>query len=294
MIAFQALFARCLLGIYWCMGLVPLPPVSQRLRLAVALFIRLIWFAYYTWMLIIGYSYIWVDRSLSISYITGTLLHMGYALLGMLVQMQSILKQRLYVRLEDYRIRLQLQMRRLGCSHKCQRTERLFFLLVAQMSSDIVKTWANSKYNISPVHVISLPQKWQLRFHFVQLMWQIMELNQRAVELRHSLLRLAAGNDIWQPYSLPDWMYLQMLRLSYERIYECHEIFNDCYGWSMLCVQLMCGFEFVANTYWFVTEAYVSQRIYMFIYNGNTCFAIGTLMTALFWYGGASANNVSS
>lgn len=289
----DALFARCLLGIYWWMGLVPLPPVSQLLWLLLALIIRLIWVSYFMWMLWTGISYVLVDRSMSVSYLTGSILFIGYSMLGLLIQAQTIFKQRSYVRLEDYRIQLELQMSRLSSSHYGHKSGRLLFLLGTHLASDIIKSWANSKYSISPVHIVSMMQKWQLRFHFIQLMRQIMELNQRAIQLRHSLLRLAAGNDLWLPYKLSDFKHLQTLRLSYERIYECHELFNDCYGWGMLCLQLLCSFEFVANAYWFITEAYDSQRLYIFIFNGNTCFTIGSLVTALFWYGDASANNVS-
>ncbi|EDW12801.2 gustatory receptor 23a [Drosophila mojavensis] len=287
----DALFARCLLGIYWWMGLVPLPPVSQLLWLLLALVIRLIWVSYFMWMLWTGISYVLVDRSMSVSYLTGSILFIGYSMLGLLIQAQTIFKQRSYVRLEDYRIQLELQMSRLSSSHYGHKSGRLLFLLGTHLASDIIKSWANSKYSISPVHIVSMMQKWQLRFHFIQLMRQIMELNQRAIQLRHSLLRLAAGNDLWLPYKLSDFKHLQTLRLSYERIYECHELFNDCYGWGMLCLQLLCSFEFVANAYWFITEAYDSQRLYIFIFNGNTCFTIGSLVTALFWYGDASANN---
>ncbi|TDG46071.1 hypothetical protein AWZ03_007520 [Drosophila navojoa] len=288
----EALFTRCLQGIYWWMGLVPLPPVSPLWRMLLAMLIRLIWVSYFLWMLWTGISYVLVDRSMSVSYLTGSVLFIGYSMLGLLIQAQTILKQRSYARLEDYRIQLELQMNRLSSSHYGHRSGRLLFLLGAHLASDIVKSWANSKYSISPVHIVSLMQKWQVRFHIIQLIRQIMELNQRAVQLRHSLLRLAAGNDLWLPYSLSDFKHLQTLRLSYGRIYECHELFNDCYGWGLLCLQLLCSFEFVANAYWFITEAYDSQRLYIFIFNGNTCFTIGSLVTALFWYGDASANNL--
>ncbi|XP_064535422.1 gustatory receptor 23a-like [Drosophila montana] len=287
----ECVTARCLLGIYWWMGLVPLPLSSQLMWLLLALLVRCIWFAYYLKMLWIGVSYFWDDDGLSISYMSGTALFIGYSLLGLLIQVESALKHRTYERLDNLRVQLQLRMQRLGMSRGCRRAWSLLLLLGTQIGSDVARSWANAHYSISPVHIISLPQKWLLRLRYVQLLWQVMELNQRARQLRHSLLGLAAGNDLWQPYGSQEWQQLQTLRLSYDRIYECYEAFSDCYGWGMLGLQMMCGLEFVSNAYWIITEAYMSQRIYMLIYNGNTCFAMGTLVVALFWYGDASANN---
>ncbi|XP_030555970.1 uncharacterized protein LOC115759218 [Drosophila novamexicana] len=287
----ECVTARCLLGIYWWMGLVPLPLSSQLLWLLLALLVRCIWLGYYLMMLWIGVSYLWNDKGLSISYISGTALFIGYSLLGLLIQVESALKHRTYARLDILRVQLRLRMQRLGMSRGCSRAWRLLLLLATQIGSDAARTWANAHYSISPVHIISLPQKWLLRLRYVQLLWQVMELNQRARQLRHSLLGLAAGNDLWQPYGSQEWQQLQTLRLSYDRIYECYEAFSDCYGWGMLGLQMMCGLEFVSNAYWIITEAYITQRVYMLIYNGNSCFAMGTLIVALFWYGDASANN---
>jgi len=245
-------------------------------------------------MLWTGLSFLWRESGLSISYISGTFLFISYSMLALLVQLESALKHRSYVRLKDLRFQSQLQMQRLGMSRGCRKATRLLLLIGTQLACDSAKFWANSKAEFSPVLIRTLPQIWLLRFRYFQLLEQVIEMNQRAVQLRHSLLGLADGYlDIWQPFGLNEDKQLQTLRLTYDCIFECYETFCDCYGWGMLGLQVMCGFEFVSNAYWIITEAYEGQKLYMFVFNGATCFALGSLITSLFWYGDASTENVS-
>ncbi|XP_034471732.1 gustatory receptor 23a [Drosophila innubila] len=287
----ECLTARSLLGIYWLMGLVPLPPCSQLFRFLFALFIRCLWSAYLLVIVSTGFSFLWRTAGLSIGYISGTALFIGYSLLGLLLQLESALKHRSHARLMDLRFQSQLQMQRLGMSRGCKRALRLLLLIGIQLACDLAKFWANSRGSVSPVLSSTMPQMWLLRFRYVQLIEQVIEMNQRALQLRHSLLSLADGNDIWQPFGLDESRQLQTLRLTYDRIFESYETFSDCYGWGMLGLQVMCGFEFVSNAYWIITEAYRDQQLYLYVFNGATCLAMGTLITSLFWYGDASTEN---
>ncbi|XP_034099757.1 gustatory receptor 23a isoform X1 [Drosophila albomicans] len=289
--SFECLTARCLQVVYWLMGLLPLPPGSQFIRLLFALLLRCIWSLYFYIMIYSGIKFLWKEQGLTISYITGSALFLGYSMLGVLLQIESIFKQRSQERLQDLRFQSQLQMQRLAMSRGCpRRALRLFVLIVTQLVSDAAKFWANSRAKVSPVLAITMPQMWLLRIRYVQLLEQVIEMNQRALQLRHSLLCLADSNDIWQPFGQQD-RHLQTLRLTYDCIFECYLTFSDCYGWGMLGLQVMCGFEFVSNAYWIITEAYQDQQLYMLVYNSATCFAMGSLITSLFWYGDASTQN---
>lgn len=290
----DCLTARCLLAIYWLVGLVPFPLRFDMLPLMLfASIMRCLWTIYFLAMLWNGYGYLERAVNLSISYISGSALYIGYALLGLLLQLESTLKHRAYARLKDLRMQSQLQMQRLGMSRSCSCSKRLLILIGTQVATDIAKIWANTCVVVSPVLFATMPQMWLLRFRYMQLLEQVMELNQRALQLRHSLLSLAAGNDIWQPFGLHNDRQLQTLRISYDCIFECYETFSDCYGWGMLGLQVMCSFEFVSNTYWMIIEAYQARDLFHFIYNGASCFGMGTLIIALFWYGDASTANVS-
>jgi len=186
----ECLTGRCLLCIYWLMGLIPLPPISRIFRLLFALFTRCIWSGYFLLMLWTGLSFLWRESGLSISYISGTFLFISYSLLALLVQLESALKHRSYVRLKDLRFQSQLQMQRLGMSRGCKKATRLLLLIGTQLACDSAKFWANSKAEFSPVLIRTLPQIWLLRFRYFQLLEQVIEMNQRAVQLRHSLLGL--------------------------------------------------------------------------------------------------------
>ncbi|EDW03299.1 GH11161 [Drosophila grimshawi] len=287
----ESLTNRCLLGIYWTMGLLPLPPVSELLLLLLSLLIRCIWLCYFLVNIWIGCGYLWMESKLSIGFATGTAVFIGNALLSLLIQVESMWKHHTHERLENLRFQLKLQMQRLGMSRSCRRSVHLLLLLGTQLACEIFKSLVNAHSQTSPVHYKSMAQMWLLRTRYIQLLGQLIELNQRTLQLRHSLLGLAAGNDIWQPYAVEDWKQLETLCMSYDRIYESYEAFNDCYGWGILGLQLTCGLEFVANAYWTITEVYAEQRIYMVVYNGTTCLAMGTLIIALFWYGDASDKN---
>ncbi|XP_017835775.1 gustatory receptor 23a [Drosophila busckii] len=287
----DCLTARCLGVIYRLLGLVPLPPSWRSWQLLPSLVIRCTWLAYATYTLTIGYRWLFRD-DVDISYWVGTGLFIANSLMALLLQLESVFKQRAFERLQDLRFQLHLQLQRLGMFGGCRRTARQLCALIGlQLGCDIAKTWANEHADITPVHLRAMPLMWMLRFRFVQLLAQVMEFNQRAEQLRVSLLGLAMGNDIWQPFGLHDQRQLQALRLSYECIFECYETFSDCYGWGLLGLHVISSFEFVSNAYWMITEAYRSGSIYMFIYNGMTTFATGTLISALFWYGEAGAEN---
>lgn len=290
----ECLTARCLLAIYWLVGLVPFPlNCNSLLLLLFASIMRCLWTVYFLAMLWNGLGYLRRASNLSISYISGSALFIGYALLGLLVQLESTLKHRAYVRLKDLQLQSQLQMQRLGMARGCPRSKGLLLLIGIQVATDIAKIWSNAYVVVSPVLFATMPQMWLLRFRYMQLLEQVKELNQRALQLRHSVLSLAAGNDIWQPFGIHDDRQLQTLRVSYDCIFECYETFSDCYGWGMLGLQVMCSFEFVSNAYWMIIEAYQEREFFHFIYNGASCLGMGTLIIALFWYGDASTENVS-
>lgn len=201
----ECLTARCLLAIYWLVGLLPFPLRFDMLPLIVfASIMRCLWTMYFLAMLWNGYGYLKQTCNLSISYISGSALYIGYAMLGLLLQLESTLKHRAYERLKDMRMQSQLQMQRLGMSRGCPRAMRLLILIGIQVATDMAKIWANTYVVVSPVLFATMPQMWLLRFRYMQLLEQVMELNQRALQLRHSLLSLAAGNDIWQPFGLHD------------------------------------------------------------------------------------------
>lgn len=134
---------------------------------------------------------------------------------------------------------------------------------------------------------------WLLRFRYVQLVQHVMDLNQRSLQLRRSLLSLASGNDLWQPYGVQACRQLQTLRITYERIFECYEALSSCYGWGMLGLHLLTGFEFVTSAYWMLMDLYEDQDLLTLFFNGATAIDFGTPIFTLFWHGDAGAENVS-
>ncbi|BFF94819.1 gustatory receptor 23a [Drosophila madeirensis] len=288
----ECLTRRVLAGVFWLMGLVPLPPSSQLFSLLLSLAIRCCWIVYLGYLLSIAIGFQSVTSE-SVGNVVGTMLFMGNSVLGLLLLLESVLKQNTRAQLEDLRFQSQLQLQRLGMFGRGRQAPHLLPLIATQFTCDLVRVLISAKVGtmISPVFFVSLPLMWLLRFRYVQLVQHVMDLNQRSLQLRRSLLALASGNELWQPYGVQEWGQLQTLRKTYERIFECYEVFSDCYGWGILGLHLVTSFQFVTNAYWMLTGLYEEQNLLILTYNGATAIDFGTPIATLFWYGDAGAEN---
>ncbi|SPP81869.1 gustatory receptor 23a [Drosophila guanche] len=288
----ECLTRRVLAGVFWLMGLVPLPPSSQLFSLFLSVAIRCCWIVYLGYLLSIGIGFQSLATE-SVGNIVGTMLFMGNSILGLLLLLESVLKQKTRGQLEDLRFQSQLQLQRLGMFGRGRQAPHLLPLMATQFTCDLARVLVSAKVGtkISPVFFISLPLMWLLRFRYVQLVQHVMDLNQRSLQLRRSLLALAAGNELWQPYGIQEWGQLQTLRKTYERIFECYKVFSDCYGWGMLGLHLVTSFQFVTNAYWMLMGLYAEQNLLILTYDGATAIDFGTPIAALFWYGDAGAEN---
>nr|XP_017026100.1 gustatory receptor 23a isoform X2 [Drosophila kikkawai] len=288
----ECLTRRFLAGAFWLMGLLPLPPTSQLYWLILSLGIRCFWIVYISYLLSVGFSFKSVAIE-SVGNVVGTALFMGNSVLGLMLLLESVLKQRTHTQLEDLRFQSDLQLQRLGMFGRRRQAGYLLALIGTQLICDLVRVAINDSGVVSPVFFISLPLSWLLRFRYVQLVQHVMDLNQRSLQLRRSLLSLASGNDLWQPYGVLECRQLQTLRTTYERIFECYEALSDCYGWGMLGLHLLTSFEFVTNAYWMLTGLYKSQdqNLLSLIFNGATAIDFGTPIVTLFWHGDAGAEN---
>ncbi|EDV33613.2 uncharacterized protein Dana_GF20004 [Drosophila ananassae] len=227
----------------------------------------------------------------SVGNVVGTVLFTGKSVLGLLLLLESVLQQAAHGQLETLRFQSELQLQRLGMFGRCHQAGHLLALIVSQFTCDLVRVLINSRNQVSPVFTISLPLMWLLRFRYVQLVQHVMDLNQRSLRLRRSLLSLASGNDLWQPYGVQACRQLQTLRITYERIFECYEALSTCYGWGMLGLHLVTGFEFVTNAYWMLMGLYKDQILLTLFFNGATAIDFGTPIVTLFWHGDAGAEN---
>ncbi|EDW77569.1 uncharacterized protein Dwil_GK24571 [Drosophila willistoni] len=283
---------RFLQASYCLWALVPLPSSAKIYSFIAFIALRVIWILYFSYMLSRGIGFLYSAKKV-ISAFVGTFLFLGNNVVGLLLIFESILKRNVHYHLDTLRLQSELLLQRLGMSRGRRIVSfRLLLLISLQLVCDAVRTWANHKSSINPIHGLSMPMIWLLRMRYIQMLQHVMDLNQRSVQLRCSLLALASGNDLWQPYGLQECRQLQTLRLSYERIFECYEAFSDCYGWGILGLQLITGFEFISNAYWML-EAWMSANIVIvvFIYNAATTLSMGSLIIALFWYGDAGAEN---
>lgn len=268
--------------------------MSQLSWRLLSLGIRCCWILYIFYLLCVGFSF-GSEAIESVGNVVGTVLFMANSVLGLLLLLESVLKQRTHTQLEDLRMQSELQLQRLGMFGGRRQAGYLLALIGAQLTCDLVRVAINGSDAVSPVFNISLPLSWLLRFRYVQLVQHVMDLNQRAIQLRRSLLCLAAGNELWQPYGVLECRQLQTLRTTYERIFECYEALSDCYGWGMLGLHLMASFEFVTNAYWMLMGLYdaQSQNLLSLIFNGATAIDFGTPIATLFWHGDEGAENVS-
>ncbi|XP_017099410.2 gustatory receptor 23a isoform X1 [Drosophila bipectinata] len=286
----ECLTRRILSAVFWAMGLVPLPPISQHWRLLLSAALRCGWVAYIAFLLTVSLTFESVAFE-SIGNVVGTVLFVGNSVLGLLLLLESVLQQTTHGQLEALRFQSELQLQRLGMFDRCRQAGHLLALIGGQFSCDLVRILINSRNQVSPVFTISLPLMWLLRFRYVQLVQYVMDLNQRSLQLRQALLSLASGNDLWQPYGVQDCRQLHTLRITYERIFECYEAFSDCYGWGMLGLHLVTGFEFVTNAYWILMDLYEGQVLLTLFFNGATAIDFGTPIVTLFWHGDAGAEN---
>jgi len=279
--------------ILWLLCLIPLPPINQLRWLFVSLVFRLCWISYFVYLLKvgIGFSTIAVE---SVGNVVGTALFIGNTVLGLFLVLESILKQRTHSQLEDLRFQSELQLQRLGMFGKRRQAAYLLPLIGVQFICDLTRFFINNEEMFSPVFMISLPLMWLLRFRYVQLVQHVMDLNQRSLQLRRSLLSLASGNDLWQPYGVHECRQLQTLRSTYERIFECYEMFSDCYGWGMLGLHLLSSFQFVTNAYWTLMGLYDGRDLRGMMFNGATGIDFGTPIATLFWHGDSGSENVST
>ncbi|XP_044251130.2 gustatory receptor 23a isoform X2 [Drosophila takahashii] len=274
----------------WLLGLVPLPPISQLRCFFLSLAIRCCWIVYLVYLLEVASSFS-SSAIESVGNVVGTALFIGNSVLGLLLLLESVLQQRTHNQLEDLRFQSELQLQRLGMFGKRRQAGYLLPLIGVQLACDLVRLLINSGGTISPVFHISLPLMWLLRFRYVQLVQHVMDLNQRSLQLRRSLLSLASGNDLWQPYGVHECRQLQTLRCTYERIFECYEMFSECYGWGMLGLHLLSSFQFVTNAYWMLIGLYDRQSLRFLIFNGATGIDFGTPIATLFWHGDSGAEN---
>ncbi|XP_052851551.1 gustatory receptor 23a isoform X2 [Drosophila gunungcola] len=281
---------RFLAAILWTMGLVPLPAISQLRWLFLSLASRCCWIVYLVYLLKVGFSFSSVAIE-SVGNVVGTMLFMGNSVLGLLILLESVLKEKTHSQLENLRFQSQLQLQRLGIFGRRRQAGYLLPLIGVQLTCDLVRVFINSRETISPVFTISLPLMWLLRFRYVQLVQHVMDLNQRSLQLRRSLLSLASGNDLWQPYGLHECRQLQTLRTTYERIFECYENFSDCYGWGILGLHLLSSFQFVTSAYYMLMWLYDGQNLQPLIFNGATGIDFGTPIATLFWLGDSGAEN---
>ncbi|KAI8043640.1 hypothetical protein M5D96_004973 [Drosophila gunungcola] len=284
---------RFLAAILWTMGLVPLPAISQLRWLFLSLASRCCWIVYLVYLLKVGFSFSSVAIE-SVGNVVGTMLFMGNSVLGLLILLESVLKEKTHSQLENLRFQSQLQLQRLGIFGRRRQAGYLLPLIGVQLTCDLVRVFINSRETISPVFTISLPLMWLLRFRYVQLVQHVMDLNQRSLQLRRSLLSLASGNDLWQPYGLHECRQLQTLRTTYERIFECYENFSDCYGWGILGLHLLSSFQFVTSAYYMLMWLYDGQNLQPLIFNGATGIDFGTPIATLFWLGDSGAENTLS
>ncbi|XP_043950288.1 gustatory receptor 23a isoform X2 [Drosophila biarmipes] len=284
-------FTRRFLDItLWLLCLVPLPPISQWKWLFIALVIRCCWIAYFVYLLKVGISFSSIAVE-SVGNIVGTALFIGNSVLGLMLLLESVLKQRTHSQLEDLRFQSELQLQRLGMFGRRRQAEYLLPLIGVQLTCDVTRVFINNKETVSPVFHISLPLMWLLRFRYVQLVQHVMDLNQRSLQLRRSLLSLASGNDLWQPFGVHECRQLQTLRSTYERIFECYEMFSDCYGWGILGLHLLSSFQFVTNAYWMIMGMYDGEDLRIMIFNGATGIDFGSPIATLFYHGDSGSVN---
>ncbi|XP_017075225.1 gustatory receptor 23a isoform X2 [Drosophila eugracilis] len=284
-------FTRRFLDIVlWLLCLVPLPPISKLRWLLVSLAIRFCWIIYLVHLLKVGINF--TSESVnSVGNVVGTALFMGNSVLGFLLLLESVLKHGTHSQLQDLRIASELQLQRLGMFGRRRQSGYLLPLIGVQFTCDIVRLLVNHGGDISPVFTICLPLMWIFRFRYAQLVQYVIDLNQRSVQLRRSLLCLASGNDLWQPYGVHECHQLQTLRSTYERIFECYEMFSDCYGWGILGLHLLSSFQFVTNSYWMIMGLYNGRNLRSLIFNGATGVEFGIPIATLFWHGDSGAEN---
>ncbi|EDX03502.1 gustatory receptor 23a isoform X2 [Drosophila simulans] len=286
----ECLTRRFLEVIFSLLALVPLPPISQLGWLFLSLAIRCCWIVYIIYLLDVAVSFSWVAIE-SVGNAVGTMLFVGNSVLGFALLLESVLKQKTHSQLEDLRVQTELQLQRLGMFGRSRHAAYLLPLIGVQFTCDLVRLVTNFGEPVSPVFNISLPLMWLLRYRYVQLVQHVMDLNQRSIQLRRSLLCLASGNDLWQPYGVHEFLQLQALRTTYERIFECYETFSDCYGWGMLGLHLLTSFQFVTNAYWMIMGLYDGGNVRALIFNGATGIDFGTPIATLFWHGDSGAEN---
>ncbi|XP_016974637.1 gustatory receptor 23a isoform X2 [Drosophila rhopaloa] len=286
----ELLTRRFLAGILWIMGLVPLPAISQLRWLFLSLAIRCCWIVYLVYLLRVGFGFSPAAIE-NVGNVVGTMLFMGNSVLGLLLLLESVVKQNTHSQLENLRFQSKLQLQRLGMFGRRRQAGYLLPLICVQLTCDLVRVSINGGGSISPVFSISLPLMWLLRFRYVQLVQHVIDLKQRSLQLRRSLLCLASGNDFWQPYGVHECRQLQTLRTTYERIFECYEMFSDCYGWGILGLYLLSSFQFVTNAFWILTGLYEGQNLRGLVFNGATGIDFGTPIATLFWHGDSGAEN---
>ncbi|XP_030383281.1 gustatory receptor 23a [Scaptodrosophila lebanonensis] len=290
--AWRIISCRCLAASFWLMALVPLPTRTSRTPWLVAVAIRCIWVAFLLFVVHGGWKYAKSipDGSGIVSAYVGIGVFLGHSIVALILIGESILKGASFADYERRRRKLQLQ--RL-CAPQIRR--KLLILIFVEFALDIAKTWANANSNVNPVHAYSMPHTWLLRFRFIQLLQHVMELNQRCKQLKHSLIVLAARiapiSMLWQPSSTQECDQLLQLRLNYQSIFECFGAFNNCYGWGMLALLLVCSLDIISNAYWTILSDYTMESIHYYVYNGCTSFATGLLIVALFWSGDRSSEN---
>ncbi|XP_043063895.1 gustatory receptor 23a isoform X2 [Drosophila ficusphila] len=281
---------RFLETVFWLTGLLPLPPNSQLGWMLSSLAIRCCWIVYFVYLVKRAFSFT-IAAMESVSNVVGTMLFVGSTLLGFLLLLESVLKQRTHSQLEDLRFQSELQLQRLGMFGRGRQAGYLLPLIAVQFTCDLVRFLINSRELVSPVFTITLPVLWLLRFRYVQLVQHVMDLNQRSLQLRRSLLSLASGNDLWQPYGVHECRQLQTLRSTYERIFECYEMFSDCYGWGILGLYLLSSFQFVSNAYWMITGLLDGRSMSALVFNAATGIDFGSPVATLFWHGDSGAEN---
>nr|NP_523459.3 gustatory receptor 23a, isoform C [Drosophila melanogaster]AAF51227.3 gustatory receptor 23a, isoform C [Drosophila melanogaster] len=286
----ECLTRRFLEVIFSVLALVPLPPISQLGWLFLSLAIRCCWIVYFIYLLDVAISFSWVAIE-NVGNAVGTMLFVGNSVLGFALLLESVLKQKTHSQLEDLRVQTELQLQRLGMFGRSRHAAYLLPLIGVQFTCDLVRLATNFGETVSPVFCISLPLMWLLRYRYVQLVQHVMDLNQRSIHLRRSLLSMASGNDLWQPYGVQECLQLQTLRTTYERIFECYETFSDCYGWGMLGLHLLTSFQFVTNAYWMIMGIYDGGNVRSLIFNGATGIDFGTPIATLFWHGDSGAEN---
>ncbi|XP_004536474.1 putative gustatory receptor 39b [Ceratitis capitata] len=164
-----------------------------------------------------------------------------------------------------------------------------FYVVLIQIIYDVVQLVIAFTGYKSPVFYYVVVILFIQRARYAQITCAIARLNARSLCLITLLRVLVKANrprhkyssEVWQPYAVWEFEYLNLLRLIHGRLCELHRCVSNCFSWSIVILLFSTFFTTVSNLFWCIEIIRTNFQFGQFAYDALTILRLDTLAAVL-------------